>query len=73
MNYLIFYRIEGIVSDSEFSKIDLNKGSNQSNSKFSRQNIFSKTASEGVDIKSSRSIFKYLKYNLKHQLYSIIL
>ena len=61
VNYLTFYRIEGIVSDSEFSKIDSNTGSNQSNSKFSQQNILSKTASEGADIKSSRSIYE-IKY-----------
>ena len=61
VNYLTFYRIEGIVSDSEFSKIDSNTGSNQSNSKFSQQNIFSKTVSEGADIKSSRSIYE-IKY-----------
>ena len=58
---LTFYKIEGIVSDSEFSKVDSNTGSNQSNSKVSQQNILSKTLSEGADIKSSKSVYE-IKY-----------
>ena len=58
---LTFYKIEGIVSDSEFSKVDSNTGSNQSNSKVSQQNILSKTLSEVADIKSSKSVYE-IKY-----------
>ena len=60
-NYLTFYKIEGIVSDSEFSKVDSNTASNQSNSKFSQQNILSKTLSEVADMKSNKSIYE-IKY-----------
>ena len=58
---LTFYKIDGIVSDSEFSKVDSNTVSNQSNSKFSQQNILSKTLSELQDIKSSKSVYE-IKY-----------
>jgi len=61
VNYLTFYKIEGIVSDSEFSKVDSNTASNQSNSKFSQQNILSKTLSEVADMKSNKSIYE-IKY-----------
>ena len=61
VNNLTFYKIEGIVSDSEFSKVDSNTASNQSNSKVSQQNILSKTLSEVADIKSSRSVYE-IKY-----------
>ena len=61
VQYLTFYKIDGIVSDSEFSKVDSNTVSNQSNSKFSQQNIMSKTLSEMQDIKSSKSIYE-IKY-----------
>ena len=58
---LTFYKIDGIVSDSEFSKVDSNTVSNQSNSKFSQQNILSKTLSEMVEAKSNKSIYE-IKY-----------
>ena len=61
VNYLTFYKIEGIVSDSEFSKVDSNTASNQSNSKLSQQNILSKTLSEVADMKSNKSIYE-IKY-----------
>ena len=61
VNYLTFYKIEGIVSDSEFSKVDSNRASNQSNSKLSQQNILSKTLSEVADMKSNKSIYE-IKY-----------
>ena len=61
VNNLTFYKIEGIVSESEFSKVDSNTASNQSNSKASQQNILSKTLSEVADIKSSRSVYE-IKY-----------
>ena len=61
VNYLTFYKIEGIVSDSEFSKVDSNTASNQSNSKISQQNILSKTLSEVADMKSNKSIYE-IKY-----------
>ena len=58
---LTFYKIDGIVSDSEFSKVDSNTVSNQSNSKFSQQNILSKTLSEMAEAKSNKSIYE-IKY-----------
>ena len=58
---LTFYKIDGIVSDSEFSKVDSNTISNQSNSKFSQPNILSKTLSEMADAKSNKSIYE-IKY-----------
>ena len=58
LNYLTFYKIDGVVSDSEFSKIDSNTVSNQSNSKFSQQNILSKTLSDVADAKSNKSIYE---------------
>ena len=61
VNHLTFYKIDGIVSDSEFSKADSNTASNQSNSKFSQQNILSKTLSEAPDMRSNRSIYE-IKY-----------
>ena len=61
LNYLTFYKIDGVVSDSEFSKIDSNTVSNQSNSKFSQQNILSKTLSDVADAKSNKSIYE-IKY-----------
>ena len=62
ISYLTFYRIEGIVSDSEFSKVDSNNTvSNQSNSKFSQQNIVSKTLSEKEELKSNKSVYE-IKY-----------
>ena len=61
VNYLTFYKIEGIVSDSEFSKVDSNTASNQSNSKLSQQNFLSKTLSEVADMKSNKSIYE-IKY-----------
>ena len=61
VNYLTFYKIEGIVSDSEFSKVDSNTASNQSNSKISQQNILNKTLSEVADMKSNKSIYE-IKY-----------
>ena len=61
VNHLTFYKIDGIVSDSEFSKADSNTASNQSNSKFSQQNVLSKTLSEAPDMRSNRSIYE-IKY-----------
>jgi len=62
VTYLTFYKIEGIVSDSEFSKVDSNNTvSNQSNSKFSQQNIISKTLSEKEELKSNKSVYE-IKY-----------
>ena len=61
VNYLTFYKIEGIVSDSEFSKVDSNTVSNQSNSKFSQQNVLSKTLSEMAEAKSNKSVYE-IKY-----------
>ena len=61
VNFLTFYKIEGIASDSEFSKADSNTASNQSNSKVSQQNILSKTLSEAADMKSNRSVYE-IKY-----------
>ena len=61
VNFLTFYKIEGIASDSEFSKADSNTASNQSNSKMSQQNILSKTLSEAADMKSNRSVYE-IKY-----------
>ena len=61
LNYLTFYKIEGIVSESEFSKLDSNTVSNQSNSKFSNQNILSRTLSDAPDAKSNKSIYE-IKY-----------
>ena len=62
VTYLTFYKIEGIVSDSEFSKVDSNNTvSNQSNSKFSQQNIISKTLSEKEELKSNKSLYE-IKY-----------
>ena len=62
ISYLTFYKIEGIVSDSEFSKVDSNNTvSNQSNSKFSQQNIVSKTLSEKEELKSNKSVYE-IKY-----------
>ena len=58
---LTFYKIDGIVSDSEFSKVDSNTVSNQSNSKFSQQNILSKTLSEMAEAKSNKSVYE-IKY-----------
>ena len=60
---LNFYKIEGIGNDSDFSKIEnSNLGSSQMNSKHSNQNITdNKTLTEGLDKKSSKSIYE-LKY-----------
>ena len=60
---LTFYKIEGIGSDSDFSKIEnSNMVYSHSNSKHSFQNnLDNKTLTEGMDKKSNKSIYE-LKY-----------
>ena len=56
---LIFYKIDGIGNDSDFSKMENSKIYSISNSKHSNQNT--KTLTEGMDKKSNKSIYE-LKY-----------
>ena len=56
---LIFYRIEGIGNDSDYSKMENSKIYSLSNSKHSIQNT--KTLTEGMDKRSNKSIYE-LKY-----------
>ena len=60
---LTFYKIEGIGSDSDYSKIENSIiGSSQVNSKHSNQNnIDNKTLTEGIEKRSNKSIYE-LKY-----------